>query len=71
MKATLTFNLPEDQEDFARAAKVLDICSFIWEFEQYLRDQRKYEGKDDIDAIWDKWHELKADEGIELDKIYT
>lgn len=72
MKAILEFNLPEDQEDLDRANAALSLCSFIYDFDQYLRGQYKYAEKpDDIEKIREKWYDLQRDENIDMDKLYT
>ena len=71
MEAIIRFNLPEEQEEYDRANKATALCSFIWDFEKYLRGQRKYGGTDDINTQWDKWHEMKGENDINLDAIYT
>ena len=71
MKVSITYNLPEEQEEYDRANKATDLCSFVWDFQQYLRDQWKYAEKpDEIDKIYEKWFEMKNDNGIDLEKIY-
>jgi hypothetical protein len=42
MKATLTFNLPEDNEEFNRAVKAADYYVCLFEIYQYLRREIKY-----------------------------
>jgi hypothetical protein len=42
MKATLKFNLPEEQEEFNYALNGSDYYSFIWDFKQHLRSQTKH-----------------------------
>lgn len=42
MKATLEFNLPEDQYEFNTAIKGGDWKHVCWEMEQYLRKEIKY-----------------------------
>jgi hypothetical protein len=57
MKATLEFNLPEDQDDFQKASRANDLHYAIWEFDQWLRSQTKYApdtmSKDSYDAYDD------------------
>ena len=70
MKAKLEFTLPEDSFDYRRMSKVDDICSFMWEFQQYLRTQVKYAEKpDDAEAIYKKWFEMLHDEDLDMDKL--
>jgi hypothetical protein len=42
MKATLEFNLPEDQSDFDLAANGSKAQCALWEMDQWLRSQYKY-----------------------------
>lgn len=42
MKATLEFNLPDDQEDFQLVTKAQDLYFVILEMHQYLRAKIKY-----------------------------
>ena len=43
MKATLEFNLPEDQEQFNTAAKAMDWALLAWDIDQFIRNKIKYE----------------------------
>ena len=43
MKAKLTFNLPEDQEQFNAATKAMDWALLVWDLDQQCRDWSKYE----------------------------
>ena len=43
MKATLTFNLPEESHEFANATQGSKMRSVLWEFDQWLRSKVKYE----------------------------
>lgn len=43
MKATLTFNLPEDQTEFNWANKAGDLACLLEEFDEELRKTLKYE----------------------------
>ena len=72
MKARLTFKLPKDQEDYDRANAAMSLCSFIHDFDNYLRGQYKYaEEPDDIEKIREKWYEIMRSENIDMDKIYS
>ena len=71
MIATLTYNLPDDQEEFDRACAALALCGFIYDMKDYLRTQCKYaEDPDDIERVMDKFHELMNEHNIDLDKLY-
>lgn len=42
MKATLEFNLPEEQEDFKTAAKAGETMSIVEDVLNYIRSRLKY-----------------------------
>jgi hypothetical protein len=42
MKAILEFNLPEDERAFQLASKALNITSALWHYDQFLRNEVKY-----------------------------
>ena len=44
MKAILEFNLPDDQSEFDDATSGWKWKHMVWEFDQYLRSQIKYNG---------------------------
>jgi hypothetical protein len=43
MKATLTFNLPEERYEFDNATQGSKMRSVLWDFDQWLRSKTKYE----------------------------
>lgn len=47
MKATLEFNLPEDQSDFDLAVNGAKAQVALWEMDQWLRAQYKYMSDDE------------------------
>jgi len=68
MKATLTFNLPDDQEEYDRANAALDMAALIWDWDQKMRFI--YRGKIDeptMEKLCEQWFEMK----IDIDKIYS
>jgi hypothetical protein len=73
MKATLEFNLPEEQEEFQLATNAVKWMSFAHQFEQYLRAEYKYnEDKYNEDQyktlveIRETFYELLNEEGLSL-----
>lgn len=72
MKAILKFDLsdPEDRTDHYRCVRARDMASFIWDFQQYLREQVKYNEKDvNQREIYEKWFEYLNDADINLDNL--
>ena len=64
MKATLTFDLtdPEDDASYKLMNQASEMSMVLWEFDQYLRTQLKYtEVPDDLETARDKlWEMLNA-----------
>ena len=77
MKATLEFNLPEDQQEFDLATKASNWWNVCWDMDQWLRAQYKYmpdEGfsKDKYDAYVqarEKLFEFMSEHGVSLDDV--
>ena len=77
MKATLEFNLPDDQQDFDLATKGLKFWSVLWELDQSLRAKTKYASddlpKDKYDAyqeIREELRELISNNNISFDMVH-
>ena len=51
MKATLTFNLPEEKEEFETTLLAGKMASFIREFENYLRRLDKYDLRETYNIV--------------------
>ena len=58
MKAILEFNLPEEQQRFDFANNGLNYYSALCEFDEWLRSEYKYNGKDEMYPIRMKLHEI-------------
>ena len=76
MKATLEFNLPDDQEEFVMANNALNFWRVLYDLDQELRTKTKYAPddlpKDKYDAyneIRDRLHELMTDNNVSLDIV--
>ena len=66
MKATLEFNLPEDNQEFELTSKALKMYSTLWDLDVWLRSEIKYKDKE-LDEVRDKLRELMADNRIDFD----
>jgi len=66
-KVTIKFNLPEESFELERATKSLDISLALWDIDQYLRSEIKYQKE--FQKVRDKLHEIMGDHGIDLDRI--
>ena len=77
MKATLEFNLPEDNDDFKLATKGKDWWHVCWEMDQWLRAQYKYmpdeqyskEKYDTYVKCREKLFELMSENGVSLNDV--
>ena len=67
MKATLEFNLPDDNQDFELATKASKMFSTLWELDSWLRGEVKYHEREEFDEVRDKLRELMSGNGIDLD----
>ena len=73
MKATLEFNLPEDQIDFDLAVNGTKAQSALWEMDQYLRNELKY--SDDrssedlklLQEVRDQLREIMFENGLKFE----
>jgi hypothetical protein len=73
MKATLTFNLPEENHEYSNAVDGSKMRSALWELDQWLRAKLKYEeltdGKyDAFKETRDELRKLLIEENIDLEK---
>ena len=72
MKATLTFNLPEEQIEFDTAIQARAAKSMLWDFAQQLRSWRKYHndftsGSDALEKITEEFYRLTNEHKINID----
>jgi len=73
MKATLEFNLPDDQHEFDLAVQGSKMYSALWDISQELRAIWKHEELSDeefkmVERIRNKFFEILEDNQITLDK---
>jgi hypothetical protein len=72
-KATITFTLPEEQQDFHNAVHASDYKMVLWDLDQRLRSKLKYDDTlDNISAAAyqdarDMLHGYLDDYGVTLD----
>ena len=65
-KVTLTFQLPEEREDYEITSKAINMHIAIHDFSQVLREYRKYRELDEsqsklIEELSEKWRECIED----------
>jgi hypothetical protein len=74
MKATLTFNLPEDKDEFRMATTGASMYNVLWEMDQWLRSNTKYApdtmSEDTYSAFQqcrNRLREIMGENGIDFD----
>ena len=72
MKATLTFNLPEEQDDFNNAVKGTDYIYALNKIKEYLRSELKYNQNltdieyKTIEKVREEFNKILTENKIEL-----
>jgi hypothetical protein len=71
MKATLEFNLPEEQPEFDLATSAGRMHSALWDFSQWLRSQYKYTELPEAESAYlekvrAEFYRILNDENVEL-----
>lgn len=73
MKATLSFNLPEEQEEFNNATNGVLWRTILIEYDNKMRDYLKYDQNDELEIempFINRWrkklHQIASDHGMEI-----
>lgn len=71
MKAQLTFNLPEEQEEFTNALDGTSLALAIHEIDQYMRSELKHaeltdEVHDKVQEIRDELHSILSNYNLAI-----
>jgi hypothetical protein len=69
MKAKLTFDLPEEQEEFNDAINGSAFKSVVWELDQYMRSELKHgeltgDVHEKVQEIRDQLHSILNDNNV-------
>ena len=67
MKATLEFNLPEEQEDFNHANNGFNYYMALVEMDQWLRAEYKYNDNEEMYEVREKLREIISENNVKLD----
>ena len=67
MKATLEFNLPDDQEDFKHATNGFNYYMALVEMDQWLRAEYKYNDNEEMYEARVKMRQIISDNNVEID----
>jgi len=66
MKAILEFNLPEDKEDFDFATNGINYYSALFEFDNWLRSEYKYNGNEPMFEVRKKLNEFINENNVKI-----
>ena len=66
MKATLEFNLPEDKQDFDFATNGINYYCALTEFDNWLRSEYKYNGKEEMFAVREKLNYFISENNVTI-----
>ena len=72
MRAVLTFNLPDEQQEYALANKGSSLSCILWDMDQWLRSETKYETLDEktyeaYDKVRERLREIMYEHGLTFD----
>ncbi len=59
----------EDKTEFEHAFKGLDYLLALWDMDQWLRSQVKYQGREEFQEVREQLHEILHDSNIDLDRL--
>ena len=65
-KAAFIFNLPEESEEYRIAAMAADMHTVLWNLKEWLRNQIKYNGRNDLEEIRERLNGLLEAQDIYL-----
>lgn len=71
-KATLSFNLPEEQREYNVVSQANKLQSCLWDFSQQLRSWRKYHndfksGDDALEKITETFYDIINQHRVDID----
>ena len=67
MKATLEFNLPDDQEEFNHATNGFNYYMALVEMDEWLRAEYKYNDKEELYEVREKLREIISDNFVKIE----
>ena len=67
-KATITFTLPEEKDDYYLANNGMKMYSILWEFDQWLRQEIKW-GDKPYDDIRQKLYDIMNEENFSFNEV--
>ena len=69
MRATLEFNLPDDEIEFTQAVNASKMALALWEYDQALRAQIKYQNKEHLQEARDMLYRALEERGLTMEDL--
>jgi hypothetical protein len=69
MKATLCFNLPDDQNDFTLSIKSRDMFCVLWELDVWLRDEIKHHDRVEFQPVREHLYRIMEENHVNFDEL--
>ena len=66
MKTTLTFDLPEEREEFENYYRGPMAFLVLWHLDNWLRDRIKYDGREELQPARDELRSLAEEYEISI-----
>ena len=67
MKATLEYNLPEDQDDFNYANNGFNYYMALVDMDEWLRSEYKYNDKEEMYEVREKLREIIFENNVKIE----
>jgi len=67
MKATLEFNLPDDQEEFNHANNGFNYYMALVEMDEWLRAEYKYNDKEEMYEVREKLRQIIFENNVKIE----
>jgi hypothetical protein len=67
MKATLEYNLPDDQEEFNHANNGFNYYMALVEMDEWLRSEYKYNDKEDMYEVREKLRQIIFENNVKIE----
>lgn len=69
MKALLEFNLPDDEREHYNAVNGSKAFSAMWDFDQWLRVEIKYQGEDSYQRVREQFRSILDEYNLKIDEL--
>jgi hypothetical protein len=69
MKAKLIYDEEEEPKALLRAVKSLDVVLVLWDIDQYLRGEAKYNDNEEAQKIRDAMYDIMDSHGVVLNDL--